>query len=219
MVNKNRNRLTPALRRQLEVAAAVASEDVVQMHASRALELVELAHERVTAPRMLLIYSRVHNLDASSAQTVATRVLATLGQRAVESGALVQAWREDEEEEVFGDSRSLLRVIRERLRGRIHHDLRRWIELHTGEVQVALLELHTTHALRFLQLLDSEFPTSATVDTYARMLGVRETHRTALYYSVLARLAAAELPRSRQQAPPQVPLFAGDAGVAARRVV
>ena len=219
MVNKNRNRLTPALRRQLEVAAAVASEDVVQMHAARALELVELAHERVTAPRMLLIYSRVHNLDASSAQTVATRVLATLGQRAVESGALVQAWREDEEEEVFGDSRSLLRVIRERLRGRIHHDLRRWIELHTGEVQVALLELHTTHALRFLQLLDSEFPTSAAVDTYARMLGVRETHRTALYYSVLARLAAAELPRSRQQAQPQVPLFAGDAGVAARRVV
>lgn len=219
MVNKNRNRLTPALRRQLEVAAAVASEDVVQMHAARALELVELAHERVTAPRMLLIYSRVHHLDASSAQAVATRVLATLGQRAVESGALVQAWREDEEEEVFGDSRSLLRVIRERLRGRIHHDLRRWIELHTGEVQVALLELHTTHALRFLQLLDSEFPTSAAVDTYARMLGVRETHRTALYYSVLARLAAAELPRSRQQGHPQVPLFAGDAGVPARRVV
>lgn len=219
MVNRNRNRLTPALRRQLEVAAAVASEDVVQMHAARGLELVELANERVTAPRMLLIYARVHHLDASTAQTVATRVLATLGQRAVETGALVQAWRDDEEEEVFGDSRSLLRVIRERLRGRIHHDLRRWIELHTGEVQVALLELHTTHALRFLQLLDAEFPTSAAVDTYARMLGVRETHRTALYHSVLARLAAAELPRSRQQVPPQVPLFGGESGVAARRVV
>ena len=219
MVNRNRSRLSPALRRQLEVAAAVASEDVVQMHAARALELVELANERVTAPRMLLIYARVHYLDGQTAQTIAPRVLATLGQRAVETGALVQAWREDEEEEVFGDSRSLLRVIRERLRGRIHHDLRRWIELHSGEVQVALLELHTTHALRFLQILDGECPTHAAVDTYARMLGVRETHRTALYHNVLARLAAAELPRPRQQMAPQVPLFAGEAAVAARRAV
>lgn len=215
----NRSRIEPALRRQLEVAAAVASEDVVQMHASRSLELLELAGERVTAPRMLLIYARVHQLDTLSAQAVATRVLATLGQRAVETGSLVQAWREDEEEEVLGDGRSLLRVIRERLRGRVHNDLRRWIELHTGEVQMALLELHTTHALRFLQLYERDHSTYAAVDTYARMLGVRETHKMALYHSVLARLAAAELPRAPRHTAPQVPLFAGDAGRNTRRAV
>jgi hypothetical protein len=57
------------------------------------------------------------------------------------------------------------------------------------------------------------------VDTYARMLGVRDTHRTALYHNVLARLAASELPRPAHQSAPQVPLFAGDAARAARRAV
>src|SRR5690606_33153695 len=98
MRTKTRVRVDPSVKRQLEVAAAVASEEVLQLHAARALELVELAGDRVTAPRMLMIYARVHQLDQTGAQAVMTRALAVLGQRAAEAGALVQAYREDEED-------------------------------------------------------------------------------------------------------------------------
>ncbi len=219
MSTKSRVRLDPALKRQLDVAAAVASEEVLQLHAARALELVELANEKVTAPRMLVIYARVHFLDTASAQAVMTRALAVLGQRAAEAGALVQAYREDEEDEGLGESRSLLRVLRERLRGRVHHDLRRWIEMHMGEVEMALLELHTTHALRFLQVLGEDHATYSAVETYARMLGIRDAQRGVLYHSVLARLALTQLPRPIRKDDAQVPLFAGEAARAARRAV
>lgn len=219
MSTKPRVRIEPALKRQLDVAAAVASEEVLQLHAARALELVELANDRVTPPRMLVIYARVHYLDTASAQAVMTRALAVLGQRAAEAGALVQAYREDEEDEIPGDSRSLLRVVRERLRGRVHHDLRKWIEMHMGEVEMALVDLHTTHALRFLQLLGEEHPTYTAVETYARMLGVRDAQRGVLYHSVLARLALTQLPRPAKRDAAQVPLFGGEAARAARRAV
>jgi hypothetical protein len=216
-------RIDPAVKRQLDVAAAVASEELLTLHTQRALELVELARDRVTAPRMLMIYTRVHLLDEATAQAVVTRALAVLGQRAAEAGALVQAYREDEEDEALGESRSLLRVLRDRLRGRVHHDLRGWVEMHAGEVQMAVLDLHTTHALRFLQVLGDEHGTLAAVDSYVRMLGVRETQRTVLYHSVLARLALTEMPRSkahsdgRGKAP--VPVLSPDAQRGARRAV
>jgi len=219
MSTKTRVRFDPSVRRQLDVAAAVASEEVLQLHSSRALELVALAGDRVTAPRMLMIYARVHHLDATGAQAVMTRALAVLGQRAAEAGALVQAWKEDEEDEALGEARSLLRAVRERLRGRVHHDLRRWIEMHMGEVEMALVELHTTHTLRFLHVLGDEYPTYAAVEIYTKMLGVRDSQRGTLYHNVLARLAAVHLPRSTPTDEAQVPLFGTDAARAARRAV
>lgn len=219
MSTKTRVRLDPSVKRQLDVAAAVASEEVLQLHAARALELVELAGERVTAPRMLVIYARVHQLDATAAQAVMTRALAVLGQRAAEAGALVQAWKEDEEDEGLGEARSLLRAVRERLRGRVHHDLRRWIEMHMGEVELALIDLHTTHTLRFLHVLGEEYPTYSAVEIYARMLGVRDSQRGSLYHNVLARLAAVHLPRPVPKDSAQVPMFSNEAARAARRAV
>lgn len=168
---------------------------------------------------MLMIYARVHQLDQTGAQAVMTRALAVLGQRAAEAGALVQAYRDDEEDEGLGEARSLLRAVRERLRGRVHHDLRRWIEMHMGEVEIALIELHTTHTLRFLQVLGEEYPTYSAVEIYARMLNVRDSQRGVLYHSVLARLAAVHLPRPVPKDAAQVPLFGSEAARAARRAV
>ena len=91
--------------------------------------------------------------------------------------------------------------------------------MHLGEVQMALIDLHTTHALRFLQLLGEDYPTHAAVDIYARMLSVRDSQRGVLYHSVLARLALTRLPRPARPDEAQVPLFGGEAARAARRAV
>ena len=218
MAGRKHNRVAPAIRRQLEVAAAVASEELVQVHATRAQELVTLAQDRVTAPRMLFIYSRVHHLDPATAQAVMTRVLARIGQ--VTAEAAPRAYAEGEEEEELGDSRSLLRVIRERLRGRIHLDLRRWVELHTGLTEVALLDVHTTHALRFTEMLAPDHSTAAAVDIYSKLIGVRDSQQEVLYHSVLARMARAELPGvPREPGSAQVPFLAEPAARASKRAV
>jgi hypothetical protein len=101
--------------------------------------------------------------------------------------------------------------MRERLRGRRLHDLRRWTELHTGSTQAALLEIHVRHALRFVHELNATHSVVEAIQVYEEMVGVPDIMTSALRIYVFDRLAAEELPKGTiidvNADPAQVPLF------------
>ena len=212
MSPRSRPKLTAEKRRELMVAAAVSREALLQTHVTRALKLIELSGNRVSVMRMLSIYSRVQELSKADDEAITNRLLALLGNRA-RKGQPATVYVPGEEE-TPGERRSLVGVMRERLKGRRLHDLRRWVELHTGSTQAALLEIHVRHALRFVYELNETHSVVDAMEVYRELVEVPDNLTDALYIYVLDRLAAEELPRSQKEDvvtdPAQVPLFPPD---------
>jgi hypothetical protein len=203
MSARNNGKPAGARRSELEVAAAVAREAVVQLHVERGLQLIDLASGRVAATRALDIYVRLLSLSGTMREMVVNRALAALGQA---GGVPPRAVREDVvAAETAHDvaSRSAWGMLRRRLRGRVHDELRRAVELHTGVTQKALLELHVQHARRFVALLGDSVRMDEACGIYTEFVQV-PTHMTAILYPlVLDRVAADELPRRWITVPPQ----------------
>ncbi len=195
MPERYRTRKLPAAtRRALDVAGAIATEEIQNAHVGQVLELVDIAEGRVTAQRVTDIYLRLHGLEDPAATVVRTRVLAELGQRA---RAAVTEELPGGEEPPHDAPRGPFKVLRERLRGRVHLDLRRWMELHTGRSEVVLLDIHVRNALAFVQALAPDVPIHDAVAIYREKVGVREQLGEVLYWFVLSRLSETELPAVR----------------------
>ena len=183
-------KLAAPIRRALDVAAAIATEEVLSAHVAQVLELVDLAEGRVVPQRVADIYLRLHGLEEPTASAVRTRVLAELGQRARTGVSPEPVGDETTQESPRGPFRSL----RERLRGRVHHDLRRWMEIHSGRAEVIILDIHVRNALGFVQTLAPDVPIQEAVAIYREQVGVREQLGDVLYWFVLSRMSEAELP-------------------------
>lgn len=211
MSPRKKAKLTAEKRRELMVAAAVAHEAVLQTHVARVMRLIELSNNRVSVMRMLSIYTRLHNLSKMDVEALANRVLAVLGRSRKSQTPAVYV---EGESENFDDRRSIVGSMRQRLRGRRLHDLRRWTELHTGSTQAALLEIHVRHALRFVHELNATHSIVEAIEVYEEMVGVPDIMTSALRIYVFDRLAAEELPKGAvidvSADPTQVPLFPTD---------
>lgn len=187
-----------AKRRELEIAAAVAREKVMQFHVTSALRLIGLAAERVSPLRMLAIHLRLHHIVGAEAELLAYRVLAAIGETAPATTTRLFI---DDSEDPAPENGSLWRVLRDRLRGRVHHDLRRWVELATGAAQAGLVDIHARHAIRFAQELTETHSVTEAAALYADMVDMPAPLRSAFTMHLMDRLAAQELPRSATPAP------------------
>jgi hypothetical protein len=211
MSPRKKAKLTAEKRRELMVAAAVAHEAILQTHVMRAMRLIELSGNRVSVMRMLSIYTRLHELSKMDVEALANRVLAVLGRS---RKSQTPAMYVEGESENFDDRRSIVGSMRERMRGRRLHDLRRWTELHTGSTQAALLEIHVRHALRFVHELRESHDILNAIEVYEEMVEVPDNMTDALRIYVMDKLAAEELPKGAvidvSADPAQVPLFPAD---------
>lgn len=212
MSPRKKAKLTAEKRRELMVAAAVAHEAILQTHVMRAMRLIELSGNRVSVMRMLSIYTRLHELSKMDVEALANRVLAVLGRS---RKSQTPAMYVEGESENFDDRRSIVGSMRERMRGRRLHDLRRWTELHTGSTQAALLEIHVRHALRFVHELHESHDIFDAIGVYEDMVEVPDNMTDALRIYVMDKLAAEELPKGAvidvsSTDPAQVPLFPAD---------
>lgn len=201
MRSQRKPRVSAEKKRELQVAAAVARETLLHTHVSQAIEMIGLAGNRVSVIRMLDIYVRVNAIPHTDADLVTTRVLAMLGEHAIR-GERPRVYVEGEDG--IAESLPFVGIVRNRLRGRELNDLRRWVELHTGRTQVALLEIHVTHALRFVALLHETHTIAAALRVYTGFIAVPKALHDVLHIFVLDRLAVDELPAHSEQ----VPLFA-----------
>lgn len=196
--SKTDRSLGVARRRELEVAAAVAREKIMQFHVTSALRLIALAADRVSPTRMLDIHMRLHHVSGAEAELLAYRVLAALGETTASGTArLFTPGQAGEEEE----SSSFWSVLRSRLRGRVHHDLRRWVELAVGAAQAGMVEIHAQHAARFATSLAETHSVEQAAVIYAEMVGVPAPLRQPLLIQLLNYLAAQELPPVSAPAP------------------
>jgi hypothetical protein len=169
----------------LEVAAAVAREAVIELHVERALDLIRLAERSVGALRMLDIYIRLLTLSGTTREVVANRALAALGAEAGEATPSLASADDDVEP-------SMWRLLRRRLRGRVHDDLRYAVELHTGVTHAALLELHVEHARRFVEQVGDRQRLNDACLLYIHMVSAPLSLRPILYPLVLARISAGD---------------------------
>ena len=190
--------LSETLRRRVELAVAVAQERLLSTHVDHALRLIQLVGEQVPFENALGIYTRMLRLTEDEARVITTRALAILG----EQGADPTKWVETPIAEPMpppDDSsgstrRNFLRIMRQRLRGRVKDDLRRWVELAAARTEVALFHTHVENARNFAELLEKELPASESVELYLDALEVRESVAEVTYYTALARIADEILP-------------------------
>ncbi len=187
--------LSEPLRRRVELAVAVAQERLLSSHVDNILRLIELIGEQVPFEGALAIYTRLLRLSDDEARTITTRALAIIGERADTAGwpeSIPEAEPPESEEETGG--RSFFRQLRQRLKGRVNDELRRWVELAAARTEVALLEQHVENALDFVELLEKEMPFTEAVELYLEALDVRDSIAEVAYYLALARIAEDRLP-------------------------
>lgn len=186
-------KLSDPVRREIDLALAVGRERLLDAHVEHALELVDRAGAVVAPPRALGIYLRLHSIMEPEAQILSHRVLVELGQRADEERERAEA-RLDQDRGSAGAawdaSQSVLHRLRKRLRGRVNQEFRRWVELHTGRTQVALLDIHVGNALRFVEILKPEDSYNAVVELYVMLCGIPNPWADMVYLFTLHRLSA-----------------------------
>lgn len=192
--------LSEAMRRRVELAIAVAQERLLSTHVDHALRLIQLVGEQVPFENALGIYTRLLRLSDDEARVITTRALAILGEQVADSP---DAWPEPAPEPAPAPAeddtrRSLLSNMRQRLRGRVKDDLRRWVELAAARTEVAVLNTHVENARNFIELLEKELSAQDSVELYLDALEVRESVAEVTYYLALARIAEEELPDSNR---------------------
>jgi len=185
----------------LDIAAAVARERILDAHVDQALDMVEGTEGHLEPGRALEIYARLHYLNLEDGRVVGTRVLARIGAQDVapdRPARTVKVMASGQSPE------SIFEQIRRRLRGRSYHDLRRWIELHSGRTEVALLNIHVTNAFLFLQVLRPDKSIARAVQTYAQLMNLRKPVTEIVYYQVLDRLPAFPLDMREDAVLPEI---------------
>jgi hypothetical protein len=205
--------LSESLRRRVELAIAVAQERLLSTHVDHALRLIQLVGDQVPFENALGIYTRMLRLSDDEARVITTRALAILGEQHTSVERLPDPALDTPEPVEGESSRSFLRNMRQRLRGRVKDDLRRWVELSAARTEVAILNTHVENALNFVELLDKEQQPAEAVELYLDALEVRESLAEVTYYLVLGRIADEELPDVNRSsaAPRRAPLSAGAA--------
>lgn len=192
-------RLMEAVQSKLEVVSAVARERLLETHVEQALELVTLAEGRVSPPRALDIYTRLHRLPLDTTELVRTRALASLGTKEEAEGRSVSVAEPEMAEAAEADAAQerswILSLLGERFRPRVHLELRRWIELHTGRAEVRMIETHVSNAIRFVDVLAEDMSYAEAVGVYLESLNVPPGLSDTITFFALDRLAQDHLPR------------------------
>jgi hypothetical protein len=159
-----------------------------EVHLAAAVDVIERSAGAVEAPRALDIYGRLHHLGEDEFQVLKNGVLAHYGRAAEGTGekppTTFVAITGDVEWDVTA---SLFHRVKKRLGGRRHVELRRWIELHTGRIEMRILRLHVEGALRVAELLP-EGSVMESVQRYVEAMHVRDGLAEAVYIGVLDRL-------------------------------
>ncbi|HEX6941224.1 MAG TPA: hypothetical protein VF158_17645 [Longimicrobiales bacterium] len=181
--------ISQPVRRRVDLAIAVSQERLLATHVEHALDLIELVGDQVPFDDALDIYTRLLRLSDDEARIITTRALAFLGEDGSQRKSWPERMAEADAAADLGRARfGLFGNLRQRFRGRINENLRRWIELEAARTEVALLGSHVENALSFVEILDEELPFTEAVELYLEALDVRESIGEVVYYLTLARL-------------------------------
>lgn len=194
MQNRLGLKLDRRLREELQIAAAMARERIVETHVGQLLELIQITEKQLSFKKATETYLQLHSMDQDTARQVAIMALARLGKER-EAGSAIKLDTPETGIAPEGEAdsrRSLLSQIRLRLSGGVAPELRDRIELHTGRTQVALIQVHVENALRFVQILTPEQSIATAAELYHEMVNVRRSVAEIVYFMVLDRLSGTD---------------------------
>jgi len=186
-------RLSPEIRRHIELAIAAASEARLDTHAQEAINLVAVLAPRMTFDQAVERYLDIMGLSGDEAQIVQTRTLVLLGQTGVAEELARERPASNRLNWRYATPLGAVRFVRRRLRRNAEEDL--WMELSAARAEEALIRTHIKHALVIIEILEDQFPPTRAVALYLEQLAVPSARARSVYQRALARVAAAELPR------------------------
>lgn len=185
----------------IDVALAMARVRLAETHFQQVMAFIEFTADELSTPRALDIYSRLHHLTETEYGTIKDRVLASFGEKGPDSARATS---------VSGDgalawdvTASAFHRIRRRIGGRRNPRLRRRVELFSGRVEAALLDIHADCVCRMMKHVDRTTSVAEVVLVYMEALGVHRTAYPTIYVTALARLYT-ELEAAETAAPAQI---------------
>lgn len=187
-------RLSPELRRRLELAEASAREAHSDTHAAQALELVAILAPRMPFDEAVDRYVEIMDLGGEEAELVRNRTLVALSDSEVgqelarerHRTGLGLNWR-------YATPLGAVRFVRRQMRRSAEEDL--WMELTAARAEEALILTHVRHALNFAHVLEDEAPPPRAVTFYLERLEVPTGRARSVYQRTVAEVARVQLPR------------------------
>jgi hypothetical protein len=185
------------IQRRLDRAEAAAREDLVETHARLARDLVTVLAPRMAFDEAIDRYIEIMDLEGDDAEIVGTRAVALLDDTDVQDDMAREGHRGWGFDWRYATPLGALRYIRRQRKRSGEEQL--WMELAAARSEEAIADMHMSHALTFVELLENEADPSRAVSLYADRLDLPEARARVVYQRVMARLADILLPRLHAQ--------------------
>lgn len=170
----------------IDVALATARVRLAETHFQQAIAFIEFTADELSTPRALGIYARLHYLTEIEYATIRNRVLASFGESGPGPAPATSVTVDDAV--AWDVTASVFHRLRRRLGGRRNLRLRRRVELFSGRVEAALLDIHVECVCRMVKHVDAATSVAEVVGMYMEALGVQRTAYPTIYVGALARL-------------------------------
>ena len=200
-------RLPDTVRRRLEVATAMAWENLVDTHVVHASQFIQLVAERLNLEEALARYLLEMDLGDSMAAAARTRVLVAIEEdtRGGDPEAVALRSRQDDaSDEIEGWRRFrpdvVMKGVRERQRRQDEADT--LVELALARAEEGVISTHVDNAITFAALLDEHLPLAGAVQQYLGAVDLSGGRAQAVFQRTMARLAEVHLPPSPRRRTP-----------------
>jgi hypothetical protein len=188
-------RVPPDLERELDRAEALAREEITDIHAGLALDLVGILAPRMPFDEAIGRYLESLRLDDDERDAVGTRAIALLDTDEVTEDSKREGLRGRGWNWRYVTPPGVLRYIQRQKKRSDEEEL--WLELAAARAEEKLIDAHLRHAVKFVALMDEQAladPTRA-VAHYVERLDLPDLRARIVYQRVLALLAEDLLPR------------------------
>jgi hypothetical protein len=192
-------RLPEETDRELERAEATAREDLVELHAHLASDLVGILAPRMPFDEAIDRYLESMGLEGEEAEGVGTRAVAVLDAREIREDLAREGTRGWGFDWRYATPLGALRFIQRQRKRSAEESL--WLELAAARAEEKLADAHARKALEFVEILKDEVDPTNAVELYVERLKLPEVRARIVYQRVLARLAEDLLPRLNDDEP------------------
>lgn len=204
-------RLSEEVARRLERAEAFAREDLIETHASLAVDLVGVLAPRMPFDEAVDRYLESMGLVGEDAEAVGSRAVVLLDEREIREDLAREGTRGWGFNWRYATPIGALRFIQRQRKRSAEEQL--WLELAAARAEEAIADAHARHAQVFVDVLGDEVDPARAVELYVERLKLPEVRARIVYQRVLARLAELLLPRLNDNpSPDDLPAPDGRAG-------
>jgi hypothetical protein len=180
-------RLPDETERALERAEAAAHEEMVEVHARLACDLVGILAPRMPFDEAIDRYLESMALEGEEAEAVGSRAVTLLDEQEIQEDLAREGTRGWGFDWRYATPLGALRFIQRQRKRSAEEQL--WLELAAARAEEKLADAHAARAREFVEILTDEVDPATAVEHYVERLRLPEIRARIVYQRVLARLA------------------------------